>query len=584
MRDLNDKVTGSTLTAAEWNEVPTELQNVIEALGITLSVGDLNQLGKAIAGYVANSQFYADSGIADAYVLSVIGSKQRAPSYTDGFTTSFIVANTNTGPSTVNVAGLGVKNIVRMDNTNLAAGDLTAGATVELVYDTGLGKFKLFDGSLFFTGGVNRALLHKLREYVSLEDFGAKGDGTTDDTTEIQAALDFALKNIIGTASYEISSVQVDSSNKRVQIDEVISNAGDADSIVVQDPTPANRLSGVHIEKTLFSGSTGVTDNFADVHLYNVELSYINDITMNGGRTCVRAGYVPAGAHAVDNIISNILAKGAETFGVEHIESDRTILSNLNVGNDGTQIGSHGIRYTGTIKGTYGNVAHGFNVRDRLTTGISIQVGAAYNVHGIGFIENVGESGIQANTASVIDAKSMIPHVIVKDPDSDGLNLSNLSHMFFDSLVDNPGQKGLRIGGGVAPATEGVNMGRMVVVDPGNGGATVASDHNMIDIIVDTSPSSGAILISGNENMIRVISKLSATLTVFVTGNKNHVTMIEDGNGAVGLRVDGDQNVVDGIVTGQTSVGGDNNHINALTIGGVTDTGVGNTKPSRVAL
>jgi hypothetical protein len=56
------------------------------------------------------------------------------------------------------------------------------------------------------------------------------------------------------------------------------------------------------------------------------------------------------------------------------------------------------------------------------------------------------------------------------------------------------------------------------------------------------------------------------------------------GGGAVGLRVDGDQNVVDGIVTSQTSINGDNNYINALTIGGVTDSGAGNTKPTRQAL
>jgi hypothetical protein len=196
----------------------------------------------------------------------------------------------------------------------------------------------------------------------------------------------------------------------------------------------------------------------------------------------------------------------------------------------------------------------------------------------------VGESGVQANTASVIDAKSMIPHVIIKDPASDGLNLSNLSHMFFDSIVDNPAQKGLRIGGGVLPSDEGVNMGRVLVVNPANGGATIASDHNMTDIIVDNSSVSGAIVISGNENMVRIISKLSATLTVYITGNKNSVTMIEDGTGAVGLRVDGDQNVVDGIVTSQTSINGDNNYINALTIGGVTDSGAGNTKPTRQAL
>ena len=47
-------------------EVPSEIQNIIETFGIALSSGDLNQLGKAISGYIANGTFYTDSGAADA--------------------------------------------------------------------------------------------------------------------------------------------------------------------------------------------------------------------------------------------------------------------------------------------------------------------------------------------------------------------------------------------------------------------------------------------------------------------------------------------------------------------------------------
>jgi len=142
MLDLNDKVTGSTLTAAEWNNVPSEIQNVIEGLGITLSGGDLNQLGKAIAGYVANGTFYADSGAANAYVLSTVGSKQSPTAYTDGLEAEFIVGNTNTGSSTVNVAGLGVKNIA----SSSSAGALTAGDIVRLRYNITNGDFDIVGG------------------------------------------------------------------------------------------------------------------------------------------------------------------------------------------------------------------------------------------------------------------------------------------------------------------------------------------------------------------------------------------------------------------------------------------------------
>lgn len=134
MRDLNDKVTDGTLSADEWNDVPSELQNIIEALGIALSGGDLNQLGKAIAGYVANGTFYTDSGAADAYVLTQIGSKQVQPSYTDGTIVRFLPTNGNTGASTVNVAGLGVK-VIEKDGVALVAGDIVTGDSIEMWYD-----------------------------------------------------------------------------------------------------------------------------------------------------------------------------------------------------------------------------------------------------------------------------------------------------------------------------------------------------------------------------------------------------------------------------------------------------------------
>ena len=192
MQDLNDKVTGGTLTATEWNEVPSEIQNVIEALGITLSSGDLNQLGKAIAGYVANATFYTDSGAADAYVLTTIGSKQSLTAYTDGATFEFIAGNPGTGAATVNVAGLGVKNIKLSDGTDPAAGDIT-GRTV-LRFDSGNDRCELIQVPFI---GLNPEL--KTRVASSWVSFVGTGTVSIRDSFNVRSITDF------GTGDYQVN-------------------------------------------------------------------------------------------------------------------------------------------------------------------------------------------------------------------------------------------------------------------------------------------------------------------------------------------------------------------------------------------
>jgi hypothetical protein len=143
MQDLNDKITGDNLTATEWNEVPSELQNVIEDTGQTLTSGDLNQLGKGISEYSTNGDFYTDSGVADAYVLSTTDSKQAPIAYRDGGRFRFRTSNTNTGASTVNIAGLGVKNIVDETGAALTGSEVSTTQDNEIVFDLGNDRFIL---------------------------------------------------------------------------------------------------------------------------------------------------------------------------------------------------------------------------------------------------------------------------------------------------------------------------------------------------------------------------------------------------------------------------------------------------------
>lgn len=157
MQDLNDKVTGSTLTAAEWNEPMSELQNIIEGLTQVLTSADLNQLFKSIASMAGCGDFYAESGVADQYIATVISTKQGPVALNathDGMRVRFRPGNANTGASTINVATLGVRDILREDGSALQANDLLTTRDTELRYDYNSGTDRFLLVTPFIPGQV----------------------------------------------------------------------------------------------------------------------------------------------------------------------------------------------------------------------------------------------------------------------------------------------------------------------------------------------------------------------------------------------------------------------------------------------
>lgn len=156
---------GDKLTANEFNNYIDELENSVTNSGQTLSGADTNQLGKAIAIYAGAGDYYLDSGSANAYVLSPVSLRQVPTSYIDGLKVRFVPDNTNTGASTVNLNGLGVKDIKRNGSTAIEKGMLTSGVEYLITYNSSLGCFILEDQYLkqdsitaYATGGQANAV------------------------------------------------------------------------------------------------------------------------------------------------------------------------------------------------------------------------------------------------------------------------------------------------------------------------------------------------------------------------------------------------------------------------------------------
>lgn len=135
MEQIPTMVDGLTELAADlFNQIPDEAENAITSTGNTLTNGDLTQLAKAMASYAARGAFYNDSGSANIYTLTLNGAMRGMTSITQGACIRTVIANENTGPSTVQPAGLASTTARRMDGAPLEAGDLLVGDVVSWFY------------------------------------------------------------------------------------------------------------------------------------------------------------------------------------------------------------------------------------------------------------------------------------------------------------------------------------------------------------------------------------------------------------------------------------------------------------------
>lgn len=123
-------LSGSLNAQTQWVQTATVVTVGTDAI-------TWDQFGADINTLIVNIQneaytYVTDTGAADAYVATL---SPAVTAYVAGLRVQIKVANANTGASTLNVNGLGVKNIKTLNGLDPLAGDLIIGMVADLIYD-----------------------------------------------------------------------------------------------------------------------------------------------------------------------------------------------------------------------------------------------------------------------------------------------------------------------------------------------------------------------------------------------------------------------------------------------------------------
>lgn len=348
---------GTPWLASLVNDIFGFQQALLKQAGIVPS-GDadtslVSQYLQSVIDVALAGGFFTGAGTANALLFSLIGDRKAPAAYTDGMQVSAKVAITNTGAATVDVAGLGAKDIV---GTSIG-GELEAGGFAVLMYRSATDDFEV----LISKGSILSF------DLITVKRFGAKGDGVVDDTAAFVAAVAFGvpinvpytddfydlsaftdaqLELLYGPGIVKVNSVIVDISAVAVFPD----NDRSAFSVIKKDLQPVQHSGvegsvgkGVAYHNSVRTGGYGQFGNVLSDYLVTAEIpsgqfdvgltSWVTATDMAGGQ--IFGGW--DGANTPAKVLGETFAGGV-------------VGQEINVGNrwqdEGLQSDIGGARYT----------------------------------------------------------------------------------------------------------------------------------------------------------------------------------------------------------------------------------------------
>lgn len=115
---------------------PIVVPNTFATATTTIPLSQLDSNFSTLSGAVNDANTYSnyavDTGVVNAYVVTF---SSLTTTYTAGLRIQFKTSIANTGASTINVNGQGVKSIVYPNGSALGPGSIPAGAINDIIYD-----------------------------------------------------------------------------------------------------------------------------------------------------------------------------------------------------------------------------------------------------------------------------------------------------------------------------------------------------------------------------------------------------------------------------------------------------------------
>ena len=191
-------------------------------------------------------------------------------------------------------------------------------------------------GDYTYPGGVTRAAVSRLEDYVSVKDFGATGNGSSDDTAAIQAALNSSAKGIaFPEGRYKISSTLTSTVNDRYIYGSGVITASSAVATALEIKASRNTVSlNIDGNQKIAIAISVSAETGADVSNTVIRDCFINNLYSTSG-TC--AGIVvsiessPEGPTIINNVIKNANSPNAFSRGIQVRVNNSSLKSTVTI-------------------------------------------------------------------------------------------------------------------------------------------------------------------------------------------------------------------------------------------------------------